>query len=93
MSKDAWTLVLPPLLPAMTEGVSLALAFCCVCSMRRDETFPCRCQGSWTPQRHLGLGRMEEGEVSSFSSSQQLGFNMCLTLALLAEVFFEERLP
>ena len=40
-----------------------------------------------------GLGRMEEGEVSSFSSSQQLGFNLCLTLALLAEVFFEERLP
>lgn len=40
-----------------------------------------------------GLGRMEEGEVSSSSLSQQLGFNLCLTLALLAKVFFEERLP
>ena len=37
MSKDAWTLVLAPLLPAMTEGVSLALAFHSVCSMSRDD--------------------------------------------------------
>lgn len=40
-----------------------------------------------------GLGRMEEGEVSNSSLSQQLGFNLCLTLALLAKGFFEERFP
>lgn len=49
--------------------------------------------------REVGLHRgisgagKDGGGRSSFSSSQQLGFNLCLTLALLAKVFFEERLP